>query len=50
MFMYANSGQNKLNVYEKEKKLTPLYIREKNLVSKQFTCTCSKNITASIKK
>ena len=49
MFMCANSGQNKLNVNEKEKKLAPIYIREKNLVSRQFTCTCSKNITMSIK-
>ena len=50
MFMYSNYGQNKLNVTEKEKKLTPIYIGEKNLKSKQFTCTCSKNKTAFIKK
>ena len=48
MFMYANSGQNKLNV--NEKKLTPFYIREKNLVSRQFMSMCSSNKTVSIKK
>ena len=45
MFLYANSGQNKLNDNEKEKKLTSNYIREKNLVPVQFTYTCNKNIT-----
>ena len=34
---------------EKEKKLTPIYIREKKLLSIQFTCTCIKNKTAFIK-
>ena len=29
--------------------LMPIYIREKNLVSKQFMCRCSKNITLYIK-
>ena len=42
------SGENKLNVNEKEKKLTPIYIWEKNLVSRQLTCTFS-NKTAFIK-
>ena len=32
--MYANSSQNKPKVNEKEKKLTPTYIREKNLRSR----------------
>ena len=31
----------------KTKKKTPIYVRQNNLVSKQFTC--SKNITVSIK-
>ena len=31
--MYANSYQNKLNIMKK-KKLTLIYIREKNLVSR----------------
>ena len=39
MFKYANSGQYKLNV----NKLPPTYIRQKNLVSRQFMCTCSNN-------
>ena len=30
-------------------RLMPIYIREKNLVSKQFMCRCSKNITLFIK-
>ena len=42
MFMYANSGQNKLNVTKKNR-LTPIFIREKNLVSRKFMCTCSKH-------
>ena len=50
MFINGNSGQNKLNVNKKIKKLTPIYIREKNLVSRQFTCTCSNNKNVFIKK
>ena len=49
VFMYANSGQNKLHVNQKEKKLTPTDIREKNLVSRQFMCMCSNNKTVFIK-
>ena len=30
-------------------RLMPIYIREKNLVSKQFMCRCSKNITLFMK-
>ena len=48
MFMYGNSGQNELNVSEKEE-LTPIYIREKNLVSRHLTCLCGKNKTVFIK-
>ena len=48
MFMYVNSGQNKLNVNEKEK-MTPIYISEKSPVSRQFSCTCNKNKTVFIK-
>ena len=42
------SGENKLLCQRKEKKLTPIYIWEKNLVSRQLTCTFS-NKTAFIK-
>ena len=49
MLMYPDSGQNKLNVNEKEKKLTLIYIKEKNLVSRQNTRACSKNITVFMK-
>ena len=49
MLMYPNSDQNKLNVNEKEKKKTLIYIKEKSLVSRQFTCACSKNITVFMK-
>ena len=54
MFMYANSGENffflvRINFMSmKRKKLTPIYIWEKNLVSRQLTCTFS-NKTAFIK-
>ena len=34
MFMYANSVQNKVNVNWKEKELTPINVRENNLVSR----------------
>ena len=37
MFMYANSGQNKLNVInpmKKKKTMTPIDFGEKNLVSR----------------
>ena len=47
MFMYGDSGQNKLNV--NEKKLTLISIRGKNFALRQFMCTCSKNITIFIK-
>ena len=43
MFMYTNSGQNKLKVIEKEKKLTSIYTKEIYLVARQFTYTCSNN-------
>ena len=33
-----------------EKKLTPIYIREKKLVSRQFMCMCSNSKTVSRKK
>ena len=49
MFKCANSGQNEVTMNEKENKLTPTYIREKNFVSRQFTCTYSKNITVFVK-
>ena len=48
IFMYVNSGQNKFNVNEKEN-MTPIYIREKSPVSRQFSCTCNKNKTVFIK-
>ena len=45
MLINANSGQNKLNVHEKEKKADfNVYSR------KQFTWTCNKNITFFTKK
>ena len=50
MFMYASSGQNKINVNEiiiSRKKMTLIYIREKNFVCKQFNC--SKYVTVFIK-
>ena len=48
MFTYVSSGQNKININEKEKiKLTPVYSKEENLVSRQFTY--SKYITVFIK-
>ena len=38
MYTYVSSGQNKININEKEKiKLTPIYSKEENLVSRQFT-------------
>ena len=44
------SGPNKLNVSEKEKKNGLQFILEKkNLVSRQFTCTCSKIIPVFMK-
>ena len=47
MSIYANSGQNKLKM--PMKKLTLISIKGKNLVSRQFMCTCNKNITVFIK-
>ena len=48
MFTYVSSGQNKININEKEKiNLTPIYSKEENLVSRQLTY--SKNITVFIK-
>ena len=44
MFTYANSDQNKLNFNENK---TLIYVRENNLVLRQFTS--SKNITVFIK-
>ena len=53
MCMCANSGQKLKGVNEKKKKkkekLTPIYIREKNVVSRQFTCACSKSKTVFMK-
>ena len=34
---------------KKKKKLTTIYIREKNVVSRQFTCACSKSKTVFMK-
>ena len=46
--MYTSSRPNKLNVNKKEKKLTPIYIRENNLVSRQFTYRYTNNKTVFI--
>ena len=48
--MYASSCQNKLNVNKKEKKMTTIYIREKNHVSRQVKCMYSINKTVFIRK
>ena len=36
--------------HNKKRKLTPIYISEKNLVSRQFTYTCKNNKIVFIKK